>query len=217
VVQWAAQHRQPHPQHCAESAANARCRNQRGPESGSPLSGQGGLCSQEGRVFRADMPKQLAWDSDGVPPSPVSGLATALGVVQRSRAPTTIISVVTERSRGDPMLLSSPAGFTPSHSSALGTAGARDVPSTGATVQAASQASGASGPGGTTAPRVQNAATSPHTPASMPGTAPVRCWDRKSLPIWAERRSWGLLASGVAKPGSRIGKNNREHLQTPHC
>lgn len=204
-------HRQPHPQHGAESAADTRCRNHQEPESGSAPSRQRGLCSQEGRGFRGDMFKQLARDSNDVPPSTVSGLATALGVVQSPCAPATMVSGVMERGRGDPMALPSPAGFTPSCSSAPGSAGARDVP------HAASPAPGASGPGSTTAPRVQDAATSPHIPAPLPGTAPVRCWDGNSLPpvrCWAGV-SWPL--SGVAKPGSRTGRNDGEHLQTPHC
>lgn len=136
-------HRQPHPQHCAESAANTQCRNQQGAESSSAPSRQGGLCSQESRRFRGDMLKQLARDSDDVFPSTVSGLATALGVVQSPRAPAAVVSGVMESSRRDLMALPSPAGFTPSCSSAPGSAAARDVP------HAASPAPGASGPGGT--------------------------------------------------------------------
>ena len=204
-------------QSMALHSAGSSIPSTKGPESSSLPSGQGAFCSQEGRGFGGDMLKQLARDSNDMPPSPVSGLATALGVVQSPRAPTVVVSAVMERSRGDPMALPFPAGFTPSRSSAPRTTGARDVPHTGAGVQAASPAPGASGPGSTTAPRVQDAATSPHIPALLPGTAPVRCWDGKSLAIRAGQRSWGLLASGVAKPGSRTGRNDREHLQTPHC
>lgn len=79
-----------------------------------------GLCSQEGRGFRGDMLKQLGQDSNDVPPSPVSGLATARRVVQSPCAPTTVVGAVMERSGGDSMALPSPAWWTPSCSSAPG-------------------------------------------------------------------------------------------------
>lgn len=59
------------------------------------------------------------------------------------------------------------------------------------------------GPGSTTALRVQGAATSPHTPAPLPGAAPFRCWDGKFLSI---QRGWG--SSDLW--GSKAGQQDRQ-------
>lgn len=181
-----------------------------------PTEGQGALCSREGGGFRGMCSAQHPpRDGSDVPSSPLSALATALGVVRSPRAPATVGSAAMEGSRGDPVALPSPARVTPSCSSAPGCGGRRGARHRGR-AQAASPAPGTLGPGGTMAPRAQDAATNPHIPALLPGTAPVRRWDGKSLPTGAGWRSWGVPAAGVAGPGSRRASPGKPWLNIPH-
>lgn len=152
------------------------------------------------------MLKQLAWDRNYVPPSPVSGLVTALGAVQSPRALTAMVHAVMERSRGDltRFLLGSPHP-TPLHQEPWEPAKCRVQ---GAGCSSAPGALGHCGNKGTGCCHQPCCQEQHQLNPGMESPSQTEL-EESSLHPW---RIWGLQTSGVAKPGSRTGRNDGEHL-----